>query len=152
MTPPARPDTSADLASLLTLLRRICETPAPTFAEEARGDLVAGLLRGAGLEPRTDRVGNVSAEVPGGSGPRVLVAAHLDTVFPADTDVTVREITKETDTRLAAPGIGDNSASLAVMLRYAPNPGRGNSRGRAAPADPGRHRRRGRSGRPARHS
>ncbi|CAN5754017.1 M20/M25/M40 family metallo-hydrolase [soil metagenome] len=115
MTPPARPNTATDLALLLALLRRICETPAPTFSEQVRGDLVAEILLNAGLEPQIDRVGNVTAQVPGGNGLRVLVAAHLDTVFPLGTDVTVKEV----DAKLAAPGIGDNSASLAVMLRYA---------------------------------
>ena len=109
-------DTTPDLATLTDLLRLICETPAPTFAEAARGEVVARLLSGAGLSPRTDAVGNVIAEVPGGVGPRVLVAAHLDTVFSAETDVCVRE--EETSGRLAAPGIGDNSASLAVLLTY----------------------------------
>ena len=108
-------DTVPDLTTLTDLLRLICETPAPTFAEAARGELVARLLREAGLSPLTDAVGNVTAEVPGGAGPRVLVAAHLDTVFSADTDVRVRT---ETSGRLAAPGIGDNSASLAVLLYY----------------------------------
>jgi len=100
---------------LESLLRRICETPAPTFEEEARGRLLVELLREAGLEPTQDKVGNVTANLPGGSGPRVLVAAHLDTVFSADTDVRVREAPN----RLLAPGIGDNSASLAVMVHYA---------------------------------
>ena len=108
-------DTVPDLTTLTDLLRLICETPAPTFAEAARGELVARLLREAGLSPLTDAVGNVTAEVPGGAGPRVLVAAHLDTVFSAETDVRVRA---ETPGRLAAPGIGDNSASLAVLLYY----------------------------------
>lgn len=103
-----------DLRELTDLLRVICETPAPTFHEGARGDLVARLLREMGLEPRTDAVGNVTAKVPGGSGPRILIAAHLDTVFAADTDVRVRVVGE----RLAAPGIGDNSASLAVTLFY----------------------------------
>ena len=103
------------LESLLTLLRRICETPAPTFEEEARSRLLVELLKEAGLEPTRDSVGNVIVSLPGGSGPRVLVAAHLDTVFPADTDVRVREA----PSRLLAPGIGDNSASLAVLVHYA---------------------------------
>lgn len=102
------------LAALTDLLRLICETPAPTFAEAARGEVVTRLLRELGLSPRTDAVGNVTAEVPGGAGPRVLVAAHLDTVFSAETDVRVRDLPG----RLAAPGIGDNSASLAVLLYY----------------------------------
>ena len=103
-----------DLSKLTELLRAICETPAPTFAETVRGELVAGLLRELGLEPHTDAVGNVTADVPGGRGPRLLLAAHLDTVFDAATDVRVRKV----GTRLAAPGIGDNSASLAVLLTY----------------------------------
>ncbi|HKI58672.1 MAG TPA: M20/M25/M40 family metallo-hydrolase, partial [Trueperaceae bacterium] len=59
--------------------------------------------------------GNVVADVPGGSGPRVLVAAHLDTVFGADVAVSVRR----DGGRLCAPGIGDNSASLAVLTTFA---------------------------------
>lgn len=105
---------ASDLQNLTELLRRICETPAPTFHEAARAQLVAGLLYELGLAPHTDAVGNVTASVPGGSGPRLLLAAHLDTVFAAETDVRVRE----TQGRLSAPGIGDNSASLAVALHY----------------------------------
>lgn len=105
---------TADLQRLTNLLTRICETPAPTFAEAARGELVAGLLSELNLTPHIDAVGNVTAEVPGGQGPRVLIAAHLDTVFAADTEVRVRAA----EGRLAAPGIGDNSASLAVALTY----------------------------------
>jgi tripeptide aminopeptidase len=95
------------------LLRLICQTPAPTFAEGERADLLVRLLREAGLQPRSDEAGNVIAAVPGGSGPRVLLAAHLDTVFPAGTDTTVRV----SGGRWSAPGIGDNSASLAVLVQ-----------------------------------
>jgi len=100
--------------AITELLVRICETPAPTFAEAARAALVSALAAEAGLEPRIDEVGNVVVPVPGGRGPRLLLAAHLDTVFPADTDVTVRRAKG----RLCAPGIGDNSAGLAVALYY----------------------------------
>jgi tripeptide aminopeptidase len=101
-------------ARVLELLKLICETPAPTFEEEARGQLITRLLRDMGLKPTTDTVGNVIAELPGGTGQRVLVAVHLDTVFSKDTTVTV----KEGNNKLFAPGIGDNSASLAVMLYF----------------------------------
>ncbi|HEX7004262.1 MAG TPA: M20/M25/M40 family metallo-hydrolase [Trueperaceae bacterium] len=93
------------------LLIEICQTPAPTFEEERRAALVTRMWREAGLEPTSDGVGNVVAEVPGGEGPRVLLAAHLDTVFSAEVDVTVRR----QGTRWSAPGIGDNSASLALL-------------------------------------
>lgn len=107
---------SNDLLTTLTdLLERICQTPAPTFDEAKRADLVAQLLQKAGLEPQRDSVGNVIAALPGGTGPHVLVAAHLDTVFSHGTDVTV----KRDGLRWHAPGIGDNSASLAVLIAYA---------------------------------
>lgn len=101
-------------ADLITLLQRICETPAPTFAEAARAALVKSYLETLGFKPEQDEVGNVFCKVPGGCGPRLLLAAHLDTVFDADTDVTLRQ----EGNRLAAPGIGDNSASLAVLLYF----------------------------------
>ena len=99
---------------LLELLVEITEVPAPTFAEEARGALVADLLAAAGLVVRRDDVGNVLAELSG-TGPTIAVAAHLDTVFPADADVVVRR----DEGRWSAPGIGDNSASLAVLVHWA---------------------------------
>ncbi|MDQ3398535.1 MAG: M20/M25/M40 family metallo-hydrolase [Deinococcota bacterium] len=101
-------------SELLALLESICQTPAPTFDEAERGALVAALLAEAGLKPHKDEAGNITAEVPGGEGPRVLVAAHLDTVFERDTDLTIRR----EPGRLSAPGIGDNSASLAVLTRF----------------------------------
>lgn len=102
---------------VLELLKLICETPAPTFEEEARAELVMRLLRGMGLHPTTDAVGNVIADIPGGTLQRVLVAVHLDTVFPRETNVHI----KEGNQKLFAPGIGDNSASLAVTLAYLEN-------------------------------
>ena len=45
-------------------------------------------------------------------GHTVAVAAHLDTVFPEGTDLTVRQ---EGD-RFYAPGVGDNSRGLVLML------------------------------------
>jgi tripeptide aminopeptidase len=108
------PTTLTTSTRMLEFLKLICETPAPTFEEEARGELVAELLREMGLNPFADAVGNVIAKVSGGTGQRVLVAAHLDTVFPKETNVKI----KEGNGKLFAPGIGDNSASLAVMLYY----------------------------------
>ena len=101
--------------ALIDLLIRICETPAPTFHEGARARLVASEFEALGLEVQTDDAGNVIAPLGFGEGPRILVAAHLHTVFGPETDVTVR---REGE-RLLAPGIGDNSASLAVMLTFA---------------------------------
>ena len=56
------------------------------------------------------------AERPGtGNGPTVLIAGHLDTVFPEGTDVTV----KRNGSRYVAPGIGDDDRGLAVVLAVA---------------------------------
>ena len=90
------------------------EIPAPPFGEEKRAQRFADMLREAGLtDVSIDDVGNVIGRRPGRTGSRVIAyTAHLDTVFPAKTDVTVRI---EGDT-LYAPGIGDNSRGLAVIL------------------------------------
>lgn len=95
------------------LARQICEIPAPTFQEAERAAFVAEQFRAGGLEPVGDVAGNVTARRNGGSrGNALLLAAHTDTVFPADTDVRVRE----TNGRLHGPGIGDNSLAVAALL------------------------------------
>lgn len=95
----------------------ICQIPAPTFEEEQRAAYVLGRMNALGLEDATvDSVGNVSACIRGtGKGPVLLLAAHMDTVFPRETDVRVRSEGE----LLRAPGVGDNSASVAVMLHAA---------------------------------
>lgn len=115
MTDPARTLGAGVGTELRELVVRICETPAPTFEEAERAELVAGLLSEVGLPAGVDGVGNVVAPVPDGSGPRVLLAAHLDTVFAAGTDVRVRK----QGGRWLAPGVGDNSAGLAVLIGFA---------------------------------
>lgn len=106
-------------AEIGELLQQICEVPAPTFEEGERAALVAELWRAAGLDVQVDGIHNVTAATGAGSGPSVLLAAHLDTVFPAGTDVTVQRA----GGRWLAPGIGDNSASLAVLSQLARNLG-----------------------------
>ncbi len=93
---------------------RICEIPAPTFHEAERALYVRGRFEQLGLaEVAIDSAGNIRGRRPGaGGGPGLAMAAHLDTVFPAGTDVTV----KRQGTRLLAPGIGDNSVAIAALL------------------------------------
>ena len=95
-------------------LIELTEIPAPPFGEEKRGLRFAEMLREAGLADVTiDEVGNVIGRRPGRSGGRVVAyVAHLDTVFPIETDVTVRV---EGDTYYA-PGVGDNTRGLVVIL------------------------------------
>lgn len=92
----------------------LTETPAPPFKEDRRARVYLELLRQHGLtDVEADGEGNVMG-IRRGSGSRSLVAvvAHLDTVFPEGTNVTVRR----QGTRLMAPGIGDNTRGLALML------------------------------------
>ena len=95
-------------------LIELTEIPAPPFEEQARGERFAGMLREAGLtDVVIDDVGNVVGRRPGRSGERVVAySAHLDTVFPAGTDVTVRF----DDEKMYAPGIGDNTRGLVTIL------------------------------------
>jgi acetylornithine deacetylase/succinyl-diaminopimelate desuccinylase-like protein len=95
---------------------RLTEIPSPPFGEERRAAAYLEMLGAHGLADVTcDAVGNVMGRRPGtGNGPLLVVAAHLDTVFPAGTDVTV----KREGTRLYAPGIGDDTRSLAVLLAW----------------------------------
>lgn len=93
---------------------RFCQIPAPPFHEEARGQAMKAAFEQAGLaHVRLDRVGNVLGDRPGVAGkPHVVVAAHLDTVFPPGTNVRVTR----SGGRLTGPGIGDDCRGLAVML------------------------------------
>lgn len=88
--------------------------PAPTFEEGARARDYAERLKAAGLhDVRLDDAGNVLGTWRGaGKGPLIVLAAHLDTVYPASTDLAVRE----KDGRFYTPGIADNARSLAAML------------------------------------
>jgi acetylornithine deacetylase/succinyl-diaminopimelate desuccinylase-like protein len=93
----------------------LTEIPAPPFKEQARARAFMEMLRQAGLaDVEMDDEGNVMGLRRGSSGDAglLLVNAHLDTVFPEGTNVTVRR----EGTRLMAPGIGDDTRGLAAML------------------------------------
>jgi acetylornithine deacetylase/succinyl-diaminopimelate desuccinylase-like protein len=101
---------------LVSEIIRLTEIPAPPFLEDKRGAAYLEMLRASGLTGvERDEIGNVMGlrrgTAPEG-GPVLAVVAHLDTVFPEGTDVTV----KRQGTRLSAPGIGDNTRSLAVLV------------------------------------
>src|SRR5580698_2270066 len=93
---------------------RFCEIAAPPYKEEVRGKEFERLFKNMGLENvRMDKAGNVIGVRPGASAHLNLVfAAHLDTVFPPETNV---KVTRE-GTVLKGPGIGDDCRGLAVML------------------------------------
>jgi tripeptide aminopeptidase len=97
--------------------KELCAIPAPPFKEQRRCESFQKRLLSAGLKDvRMDKVGNVCGLLAGrGKGPKLLVAAHLDTVFPEGTDTTVRE----NDGKLYGPGIADNARGLATILEIA---------------------------------
>lgn len=92
----------------------ITEIPAPPFKEEVRAEYYKGRFEELGLhDVHIDEEGNVIGTRPGnGNGPKLVVSAHLDTVFPEGTDTTVTE----KDGILYAPGIADDGRGLAANL------------------------------------
>ena len=91
---------------------RITEIPAPPFHEGVRAAYMKKLFAAAGLRVEMDATGNVIGEYTGASQDIILLTAHLDTVFPAGTNVTV----KREGGRLLAPGISDNGSGLAALV------------------------------------
>ena len=93
---------------------RICSIPATPFAEQERAEYLAGRFRELGLNDVTiDEVGNCIGLYKGKSStPLIIVSAHLDTVFPAGTDFTVRR----EGYRLLAPGIADDGCGLIALI------------------------------------
>src|ERR687887_392359 len=71
---------------------RLCAIPAPPFGEGERAEALRARLAGCGLEgAHVDEVGNCVALRRGRSErPLLVLSAHLDTVFPAGTDCSVR--------------------------------------------------------------
>lgn len=93
---------------------RITEMPAKSEHEQRRAAYVKEQLERLGLTVVIDSIGNVTTRIRGtGGGPTLAFAAHLDTVHPMDTDVTVRRQGEA----LHAPGVFDNSASVANALQ-----------------------------------
>ncbi len=94
----------------------LTQIEAPSFQEATRAAAFLEMARALGLEAlETDAEGNVTGLRRGvGNGKLICVAAHLDTVFPPGTDLTVRR----EGTRLLAPGVGDDTRSLTVLLAW----------------------------------
>ncbi len=118
---------------LLDLAIAIQQIPAPTFAEGPRAEFVRERFLAEGLrDVSLDRVGNVYARLPGTNKqtPPLVVCAHLDTVFSADTDLrltrdpstSLREASpwgRAGSQRIHGPGIGDNSLGVAALFGLA---------------------------------
>ncbi len=117
MTPSAldriRTISSTRIEAVADLARRICEVPAPTGSEQERAQLVASLWQERGYIPEIDTLGNVYVRRgQRAQGPVLMLLAHMDTVFPHSTPISVA---RDGDI-LRGPGIGDNSLSVAAMI------------------------------------
>ena len=98
-------------------LIELTEIEAPPFKEEKRAKEFSERLKLAGIEKVwIDSIGNVIGFLEGSIGNKnIAIDAHLDTVFPEGTDVKV-QIKNDT---LFAPGIGDDTRGLAMILTIA---------------------------------
>lgn len=96
---------------------QINSVPAPPFAESQRAEFLRHKFLTLGLAgARLDEIGNCVALRPGISDePLLLISAHLDTVFPADTKLTLRRA----GAKLYAPGIADDACGLAALIAIA---------------------------------
>ena len=96
----------------------IQQIPAPTFAEKERADFMEARFTTAGLtDVWQDELFNVYGRWPGTSdAPPLVVSAHLDTVFPAETDLTIRREERNGRQLIFGPGLADNATGLAGLL------------------------------------
>lgn len=112
--------------TLMDYQAELVAIPAPPFGEAARSKWLAARFADLGLaDIRTDAIGNVLGYIPAAhlppesSGPLVILSAHLDTVFPADTPLKPTLSLIDGAHRLAAPGSCDNAAGVVGMLAVA---------------------------------
>jgi tripeptide aminopeptidase len=102
------------LDKIIDLAVVIQQIPAPTFFEHQRGDFIRGRFLAEGLSNVSlDSIGNVYGCLPGGGRIQpVVVSAHMDSVFPASTELYV----VRNEDKIVGPGIGDNAAGLAALF------------------------------------
>ncbi len=101
------------LEDVATLAQCICEVPAPTGDERQRAEFVASLWRERGYTPEIDDIANVYVRRgKRNTGPVLLLLAHIDTVFPTSTPISVIR----DGNVMRGPSIGDNSLSVAAMI------------------------------------
>lgn len=101
---------------LLHWQMEMARIPAPPFGESARAGWLAERFREVGLDDvRIDDVGNVFGVHPGFGRRYVALSAHIDTVFPANTPLNIRQ----QGSRIYGPGVSDNGAGVTAMLAIA---------------------------------
>jgi tripeptide aminopeptidase len=99
---------------VINIAENIQQIPAPTFEEQQRaGFMLRNFLEMGLMDVILDDTGNVYARIKGrGDKPPLVISAHLDTVFPSGTDLSISRIQK----KMIGPGIGDNSLGLAGLF------------------------------------
>lgn len=106
----------ASVGEVCDWAEKICLVPAPSYEERTRAEFVAKAFEQIGLMPEIDEMANVVARRKGsGTSKSLMMAAHTDTVFPRETEISVRR----TATEMVGPGIGDNSLGVAGLLGLA---------------------------------
>jgi tripeptide aminopeptidase len=103
-------------AQLAEWQQEIAKIPAPPFGEKLRTEWMVERFLELGLESvHTDEAGNVFGIRAGSTSRLVALSAHIDTVFPAGTPLTIRQ----QGSRLYGPGVSDNGAGVAALLAVA---------------------------------
>jgi len=112
--------------TLIDLQTELVAIPAPPFGEGARSQWAFKKFQELGLEKvQIDGIGNVIGFIPAAhlppesTGHVVVISAHLDTVFPAGTDLRPTLTHEDGANRLSAPGACDNAAGVIGMLGLA---------------------------------
>lgn len=110
-----RSDDATTLADMVTATR----LPAPTGSEGLRAEWLRSRFATIGLRDiGLDTAGNLLVRWASNgdrAAPAIVFASHLDTVFSAETDLTV----EVTDGVYRGPGIADNARGLAALLAIA---------------------------------
>ena len=116
----------ANPKTILQWQTELCAIPGPPFGETERGQWLAERFREIGLaDVSLDEIGNVLGFLhppnhhPESSGPLLVLSAHLDTVFPADTELNPVVRVVDGHDRLECPGASDNAAGVVGMLAVA---------------------------------
>lgn len=114
---PARARLAARDDAILRTQIAVAQIAAPTGEEQERGGWISRRFQDVGLvDVHTDAAGNVIGRRDGTHDlAPVVICAHLDTVFPRETDLSIRRDGE----RLVGPGINDNGRGLAAMLAIA---------------------------------
>ncbi len=108
----------ASLPELYQLIEKLCGIPAPSHHEERRAEFCKNWLIENGApagQVQIDAALNVVYKIPGRSDQVAVFMAHTDTVFPDMEPMPYQE----ENGRMYAPGVGDDTANLAVLLLLA---------------------------------